>query len=111
MTYESRTTVHLTATTVVGSTDPLTAEQLARACGAHIEWVRQLAEAGILQTPADQPPAAWRFRSEDLGHALEVRRLQRDFDASLDAAALMLDMGREIRRLRARLATFHGAAD
>ncbi len=97
-------TVRITATTIVGSADPLTAEQLARACGAHVEWVQRLAEAGILQPPADRPPSDWRFHGEDLRQALEVRRLQRDFDAGLDAAALMLDMSREIRRLRSLLA-------
>jgi len=100
---------HVTATTLVGSADPLTAEQLARACGAHVDWVRQLAEAGILSVPQDRPPTAWLFQSEDLQQALEARRLQRDFDATLDAAALMLDMGREIRRLRALLAA-HGVS-
>lgn len=100
---------HVTATTVVGSSDPLTTEQLARACGAHVDWVRQLAEAGILQVPENRPPTAWLFYSEDLQQALEARRLQRDFDATLDAAALMLDMGREIRRLRALLAA-HGVS-
>lgn len=97
----------VTATTVVGSSDPLTVEQLARACGAHVDWVRQLAEAGILKVPDDHPPTAWLFHSEDLQQAIETRRLQRDFDATLDAAALMLDMGREIRRLRALLSA-HG---
>lgn len=109
MTQET-THVRITATTVVGSSDPLTAEQLARACGAHVEWVRQLAEAGILQPPADRPPSAWLFHGEDLRQALEVRRLQRDFDAGLDAAALMLDMSREIRRLRSLLAAVDGHA-
>ena len=102
-------TYQVTATTVVGSSDPLTVEQLARACGAHVDWVRQLAEAGILQPPQGRPPTTWLFYSEDLLQALEARRLQRDFDANLDATALMLDMGREIRRLRALLAA-HGVS-
>lgn len=94
--------------TIVGAGDPLTAEQLARACGAPLDWVRQLADAGILEAPRELPPQSWRFHSEDLHQALELRRLQRDFDAGLDAAALMLDMGREIRRLRALLAALGG---
>ncbi|QHI96606.1 MerR family transcriptional regulator [Xylophilus rhododendri] len=92
--------LHFSSTTVLGAGDSLTAEELARACGAQLDWVRQLAEAGILSAPPERPPSSWRFQSEDLQQALEVRRLQRDFDAGLDAAALMLDMGREIRRLR-----------
>ncbi|MCZ2495500.1 MerR family transcriptional regulator [Xylophilus sp. Kf1] len=99
----------VTATTVVDASAPLTVEQLAQACGAHVDWVRQLVDAGIVQMPDDRPPTAWLFHSEDLRQALEARRLQRDFDATLDAAALMLDMGREIRRLRALLAA-HGVS-
>ncbi len=97
----------VTATTVVSADHPLSAEELARACGAHLDWVRQLADAGILQPPKAAPVPDWRFHSEDLRSALEVRRLERDFDAGIDAAALILDMGHEIRRLKALLSA-HG---
>ncbi|MES2184317.1 MAG: chaperone modulator CbpM [Pseudomonadota bacterium] len=97
----------VTATTVVSASHPLTTEELARACGAHLEWVRQLADVGILEAPIDTPPEQWRFHSEDLQRALEARRLERDFGAGLDAAALILDMGREIRRLKSLLVA-HG---
>jgi len=94
-------------TTVVES-EPLTLCDLARAVGADDRWIAQLVEVEILhvETPA-APPEAWRFRSADLERALAARRLERDFGANLDAAALILDMQAELRRLRAVLAA-HG---
>ncbi|MDF1485176.1 chaperone modulator CbpM [Ramlibacter sp. H39-3-26] len=96
------TRITITAATIVGAGQPLDAQALARACNTEIDWVAQAVEAGILQAEGDAP-AAWRFHSVDLRSALEARRLQRDFGVELEAAALILDLGREVRRLRARL--------
>jgi chaperone modulatory protein CbpM len=90
-------------TTVIEST-PLSVHELARAVGAEEQWVVRLVEVEILQvdTP-DEPPERWHFRSADLQRALAARRLERDFGANLDTAALILDMQSELRRLRALL--------
>jgi len=98
------TAVTVTHCTVVGASDPLAAAELARACGATLEWVAELAASGILDAPAARPVQEWRFGSTELQRALEARRLQRDFDVNLDAAALILDLQQELRRLRAALA-------
>jgi chaperone modulatory protein CbpM len=45
----------------------------------------------------------WRFRSQDLLRARRLLRVERDFDANEDVAALVVDLGDEVRRLRARL--------
>ena len=94
-------------TTVIEST-PLTLGELARAVGAEDQWVVRLVEVEILHvdSPGD-PPERWHFRSDALQRALAARRLERDFGANLDAAALILDMQAELRRLRAVLAA-HG---
>ncbi|OZI71062.1 chaperone modulator CbpM [Bordetella genomosp. 12] len=94
--------VTITHTTVICPTDPLTAEELARACEAEIDWVARLVEVGIVAAHGHHP-AAWRFESTDLRRALDARRLERDFGAGLDAAALILDMEQEIRRLKGQL--------
>ena len=87
--------------TVIDST-PLTLRELARAVGAEDQWVMQLVEVEILHVDApEQPPERWHFRSADLQRALAARRLERDFGANLDAAALILDLQAELRRLRA----------
>jgi chaperone modulatory protein CbpM len=91
------------ATTVL-ETSPLSVRELARAVGAEDQWVVRLVEVEILHvdTPAD-PPERWHFRSADLQRALAARRLERDFGANLDTAALILDLQAELRRLRGLL--------
>ena len=94
------------ATTAVAldSSHPLALTDIAHACGAEIEWVVRLVDVGIVEvSPPEAPPDAWRFESADLQRALEARRLVRDFGVELDAAALILDLQHEVRRLRAVL--------
>ncbi len=84
--------------------NPLAAADLAHACGADLDWVVQLVEYGILEVgPSALQPLDWRFFSDDLQNALDARRLQRDFGVGLDAAALIIDLQREVRRLKATL--------
>ena len=105
-------------TTALGLAHPLAAHELAHACGAEIEWVVQLVEVGIVELSAPSPrPDEWRFQSAvlieparelsvagaDLQQALAASRLERDFGVGLDAAALILDLQREVRRLKAVL--------
>ena len=98
------------AVTTVIESSPLTLRELARAVGAEDQWIVRLVEVEILHVdePA-APPERWHFRSADLQRALAARRLERDFGANLDAAALILDLQSELRRLRA-LMQAHGVA-
>ena len=99
------TTVY--STTVVDAA-PLSLRDLARAVGADDQWVLRLVDVEILHVDApDQPPERWHFRSADLQRALAARRLERDFGANLDTAALILDLQTELRHLRAVLGA-HG---
>lgn len=96
----------LTTATAISASQPLAAAELAHAVGADTAWVVQLVEVGILHietTQAEAPPERWQFSSADLQHALEARRLERDFGVGLDAAALILDLQHEVRRLKATL--------
>ncbi|MBO9352357.1 MerR family transcriptional regulator [Bordetella petrii] len=97
-----KTVVIAASGTYVGQAQSLSADDLARACGAEVEWVAQLVQVGIVDA-AGARPADWRFHSGDLQRALETRRLERDFGACLDAAALILDLSHEVRQLRAQL--------
>src|ERR1700712_1812382 len=98
------------AVTTVLDPAPLTVRELARAVGAEGRWVVRLVEVEILRvdTPAE-PPERWHFRSADLQRALAARRLERDFGANLDTAALILDLQSELRRLRSQMGA-HGLA-
>lgn len=99
----------ITSATVVGKSQPLSADDLARACHAEVEWVAQLVEVGIVNARGRQP-AEWCFYSMDLQRALHARRLEHDFGANLDAVALILDLSQEVRRLKAQLRAL-GEAD
>ena len=91
-------------TVVIGTEHPIAALDLAHACGASVEWVVQLAEVGIVEPAEDAlAPDGWLFYSADLQNALEVRRIERDFGVGLEAAALILDLQHEVRRLKAAL--------
>ena len=87
---------------VIGDEGVLALEELARACGAEAKWIIELVAVGVLE-PQGTDISCWRFRAADLTCARRVFRLQRDFDASLDAAAVMLDLLDQIEQLRARL--------
>ncbi len=92
------------ATVSINHDNPIAAQDLARACGADINWVVQLVEVGIVQGErAGQQVGDWYFYSADLQCALEARRLERDFGVELEAAALILDLQHEVRRLKAAL--------
>lgn len=82
----------------------LTLDELAQACGVEPDWVVQHVRAGVLGGELQVEVASWRFGGGDLGRARRLLRIERDFDANEDLAALVVDLGDEIRRLRARLA-------
>ena len=81
----------------------LTLEELARACNVEPDWVVRRVQAGILGGQPAVQITEWRFRSGDLLRARRLLRVERDFDANEDVAALVVDLGDEVRRLRARL--------
>jgi chaperone modulatory protein CbpM len=87
---------------VIGDEDARSIEEVARACQVESQWVCELVAEGVLD-PDGHGASAWRFRAADLRCALRIARLQRDFGASLDAAAVMLELLDEIERLRTRL--------
>lgn len=87
---------------VIGDEGVLALEELARACGAEAQWIIELVAVGVL-APQGRETSDWRFRAADLTCARRVARLQRDFGATIEAAAVMLDLLDEIEQLRARL--------
>ena len=81
----------------------LTLDELARACDVEPDWVVRHVHAGVLGGETSVQVTSWRFRSGDLVRARHLLRIERDFDANEELAALVVDMADEIRRLRARL--------
>ncbi|MEB3753536.1 chaperone modulator CbpM [Acinetobacter sp. MD2(2019)] len=70
------------------------------ACGQPTTWVLQLLEFDILPTRSAE---AHLFLAEDLLRARRAYRLQRDFDASFAAVAMMLDLIDEVQKLRRKM--------
>src|SRR5574344_1361426 len=73
-------------------------EEFAQACGQSPEWVLQLLEYDIL--PSRPAERIHQFFGEDVSRARQAYRLQRDFDASFSAVAMMLDLIGEVQKLR-----------
>lgn len=73
-------------------------QAFADACGVEVSYVQTLVDEELVQPSGDAP--SWRFGADALARVRRIRRLQRDFDASLQSAAVMLDLLDEIERLR-----------
>jgi chaperone modulatory protein CbpM len=81
----------------------LTLDELARAVDVEPDWVVRHVRAGTLGGTTTVQITSWRFASADLARARRLLRVERDFDANEDVAGLVVDLGDEIRRLRARM--------
>jgi chaperone modulatory protein CbpM len=81
----------------------LSLEELARAVDVEPDWVVRHVQAGMLGGEVSVQVTSWRFRSIDLDRARRLLSVERDFDANEELAALVIDLGDEVRRLRRRL--------
>ena len=94
------------STTVVSVTldeTTLTIEQVCRHCAVSPQWLQERIGAGLLAREADARPVAPDFDAQTLARIRLMARLERDFDAVPELAALVADLHDEIARLRARL--------
>ena len=80
-------------------------EHFAETCGQSTDWVLKLIDYDILPIKAD--PKHYQFIAADVDRAQRAYRLQRDFDASLPAVAVMLDLINEVQQLRKQLKHFN----
>ncbi len=81
-------------------------DHFANACGQSPEWVLQLIEYDILPERIVNVKQ-YQFLGEDVTRARRAYRLQRDFDASLTAVAMMLDLIDELQKLRREAKHIH----
>lgn len=86
----------------------LSLDELARACSVEPDWVVRHLRAGVLGEGDSVELTEVRFRSGDLLRARGLLSLEQTFDADEQIAALVLDLGDEIHRLRARLRVLEG---
>ncbi|MDB5896555.1 MAG: MerR family transcriptional regulator [Ramlibacter sp.] len=78
-----------------------TIEDVARACGMQVGWVRERVDAGVLQV--NPATGEWRFDSATLVRARRVAWLETGFDADPQLAALTADLIEEVEQLRRRM--------
>lgn len=81
----------------------LTLEQLARACEVPPDWVAARIDEGLLPATRSVSATEWRFSSRDLWRVRTMRRIERDFDAVPELAALVADLMEELDELRRRM--------
>ncbi len=82
-------------------------DALCRLAGVSRPWLHEHLQAGLLPPrpplALDAPREALRFDAADLRRARRMARLERDFDAVPELAALVADLEDELAALRARL--------
>ncbi|GAA5000495.1 chaperone modulator CbpM [Acinetobacter puyangensis] len=93
---------HVCDSEIVDQHSSLNFIQFVQACGQDESWVFQLFEYDILSSPTNDPKHH-QFLGEDLARARRAYRLQRDFDASFRAVAVMLDLIDEVQHLRKKI--------
>ena len=81
----------------------LSLDDLCRAAALPSHWVVERVQSGLL-VQLSGPPTAWRFDAVTLRRARSMARLEREFDAVPELAALVADLEDEVRQLRAALA-------
>lgn len=79
-----------------------TLDELCRACVVSPEWVHQRVREGLLELVVEEP-AGWRFDAVLVRRVRRMRRIERDFDAGPELAALVADLQDEVEALRRRL--------
>lgn len=78
-------------------------DALCRAADVPPDWVRRRADEGLLPMAPQGAHDAWRFDAALLHRVRCMVRIERDFDAVPELAALVADLEAEIERLRRRL--------
>ena len=80
----------------------LSIEELCSVCALTPQWVVERVQSGLLVQLSGEP-SAWRFDALVLRRARSMSRLEREFEAVPELAALVADLEDEIRRLRQRI--------
>ena len=80
----------------------LTLEQLAAACRVEPAWLLAHAEEGLLPQ-AERLSETWRFSDKTVLRAQRMYRVEHDFDAIPELAALVADMQEEMDAMRTQL--------
>ena len=78
-------------------------DTLCRATAVSPDWVVERVESGLLRTAQGHTVQQWRFDTIALRRVRQMQRVERDFDAVPELAALVSDLLEEIAALRAQV--------
>jgi chaperone modulatory protein CbpM len=81
----------------------LSMDELCRAAAVGPDWIAERLQAGLLLARGGES-MAWHFDAVALKRVRRMARLERDFDAVPELAALVADLQDEIEALRLQLA-------
>ncbi len=82
----------------------LDVETLCRLAGVAQDWLqRHVAEGQLAMYVVSENASGWRFDAVALRRVQRLARLERDFDADPELAALVADLEEEVRTLRTSL--------
>jgi chaperone modulatory protein CbpM len=76
---------------------------LCRLAGVTETWLQERVSLGLLEVHVETQHEAWRFGHAELHRVRRMARLERDFDAVPELAALVADLEDELAAVRARL--------
>lgn len=79
-------------------------DEFCRAAGVDPPWIEERAAAGLVSPQPLGPGGAWRFDATMIRRVRCMARIERDFEALPELAALVADLEDEIAALRAQLA-------
>ncbi|MFO1320706.1 MAG: chaperone modulator CbpM [Burkholderiales bacterium] len=79
-----------------------TLEEGATLCTVDAAWLQHRLEEGFIPQ-AEMAGGRWRLSTEGLARARRMRRIERDFEAGPEIAALVADLLEEVESLRSRL--------
>jgi chaperone modulatory protein CbpM len=97
-----RSTTRSVSVTVSLDDALLSLDELCRVHAVSPQWVIERIEAGLLPAPAGAP-RGWRFDATLRQRVRCMARIERDFDAGPELAALVADLLDELERLRTRV--------
>ena len=81
----------------------LTFDDLCRCLAVAPDWVVARVHAGLVVAQDAPAPEGWRFDAVALRRVRVMARIERDFDAVPELAALVADLQEEVARLRRSL--------
>lgn len=101
----------MTISCIITDDQPLTLLELANACQVEPAWIAERIMAGLVITPIPERLDGALFGSRVIERTRRLRRIENDFDANPELAALVVDMMEEMTLLRRQSRHSHPAID